>query len=88
MFMGYLAAKRAGRDEPGRALIHSFLAGLIVGGLVALLIIVGNLVSLRKVFINASPMLYKLLTFDQGTDAGVFLVLGAGGLGGLMAGGF
>jgi branched-chain amino acid transport system permease protein len=42
--------------------------------------------NLRKVFVNAMPILYELLTFKQGTQHGVFLLLGAGALSGVLAG--
>ena len=86
LFMAYLSAKRTPRTEPLWVLINSFISGLIVGGVLALLVIVGGLINLRKVFINASPLLYKLLTFDQGVKAGIPLLLGGGGLSGLLAG--
>ena len=86
LFMAYLSAKRTPRSEPLWVLINSFISGLIVGGVLALLVVVGGLVNLRKVFINASPLLYKLLTFDQGIKAGIPLLLGGGGLSGLFAG--
>jgi branched-chain amino acid transport system permease protein len=86
LLMAYLAAKRTPGNNPLRALRNSFLSGLIVGGALALLVLVGNLVNLRKVFINASPLLYKLLTFDQGIKAAIPLLLGGGALSGLLAG--
>jgi len=86
LFIGYLAAKRSGRNELPWVLGNSFIAGLILGGCLALLVIVGNWVRLRAVFINASPVLYKLLTFDYGVEMGSLLLLGAGALGGVLAG--
>jgi branched-chain amino acid transport system permease protein len=86
LFMAYLAATRTLRTEPLRVLINSLLSGLIIGGVLALLVIVGGLINLRKVFINASPLLYKLLTFDQEVKAGILLLLGGGALSGLSAG--
>jgi len=86
MYMGYLAAKRTGRTESLWILVNSSISGLIVGGSVALLVIVGSLINLRKVFVNAMPLLYELLTFKQGIQVGVFLLLGAGALSGTLAG--
>jgi branched-chain amino acid transport system permease protein len=86
LFIGYLAAKRTTRTEPLWILVNSFISGLIVGGLLALLVIVGSLINLRKVFVNAMPVLYELLTFKQGTQIGVFLLFGAGALSGALAG--
>ncbi len=86
LLMAYLSAKRTPRVEPLWVLINSLISGLIVGGALALLVIVGGQINLRKVFINASPLLYKLLAFDQGINTGIFLLLGGGGLSGLLAG--
>jgi branched-chain amino acid transport system permease protein len=86
VFIGYLTAKRTPLREPFWVLINSFTSGLMVGGLVVLLVIVGHLINLRKVFINASPLLYKLLTFDQDIKAAIPLLLGGGALIGLLAG--
>ncbi|MFB3885188.1 MAG: branched-chain amino acid ABC transporter permease [Thermodesulfobacteriota bacterium] len=86
VFMGYLAAKRATPAEPLRILVNSLLSGLMTGGLLALLVIAGSLINLRKVFVNAMPALYELLTFGQGTQTGIFLLLGSGALSGLLAG--
>jgi len=85
LFMAYLAAKRTPRTEPLRILINSIISGLIVGGILALLVFVGGLINLRKIFINASPLLYKLLTFDQGMEAGIPLLLGGGAISGFFA---
>ena len=86
VFMGYLAAKRTTRTEPLWILVNSLISGLIVGGLLALFVILGSLINLRKVFVYAMPVLYELLTFKQGTQIGIFLLLGAGALSGVLAG--
>jgi branched-chain amino acid transport system permease protein len=86
MFMGYLAAKRTTRTEPLWILVNSLISGLIVGGFLALLVILGSLINLRKVFVFAMPILYELLTFKQGIQTGIFLLLGAGALSGLLGG--
>ncbi len=86
VFVGYLAAKRTTRTKPLWALVNSLVSGLIVGGLLALFVILGNLINLRKVFVFAMPILYELLTFKQGIQMGILLLLGAGALSGLLAG--
>ena len=86
LFMAYLSAKRTPRTEPLWVLMNSFITGVIVGGILTLLVLMGGLINLRKVFINASPLLYKLLTFDQGVRVGILLLLGGGGLSGLFGG--
>jgi len=86
LFTGYLAAQRTTRSEPSVVLASSVLAGLIVGSLLALLVSVGSLVNLRAVLINASPVLYRLLTFGQETQTGAFLIVGVGAFSGGLAG--
>jgi branched-chain amino acid transport system permease protein len=86
LFMAYLAAKRTPQTKPSWVLINSFTSGLMTGGILALLVFVGDLINLRKIFINASPLLYQLLTFDQGMKAGIPLLLGGGAISGLFAG--
>jgi branched-chain amino acid transport system permease protein len=56
--------------------------------LLALLVILGNLVKLRSVFLNASPALFELLCFKRATAVGAFLLLCSGALSGLLAGFF
>ncbi len=83
--VGSLAAKRPGRARPLRTLVNGILSGLMIGGSLALLVVVGHLVRLRSIFINASPVLYQLLIFGRGVEMGSCLLLGAGALSGLLA---
>jgi branched-chain amino acid transport system permease protein len=86
MFTGYLAARRTTRPEPFWVFGNSLVSGLIVGGLMSLLVTVGSMVRLRAVFINASPGLYKLLTFNQGAGTGMILLLIFGTLSSSLSG--
>ncbi len=85
VFFGYASARR--NKKPGRSwiLLNSLLSGLLVGTLLGLLVILGNGVNLRSIFINASPALYEFLTFKQGVGSGSFLLLLTGALSGLLA---
>ena len=85
VFMGYLAAKRTTRAHPLWALINSVTSGFITGGLLLLLIWVGQNVNLRAVFVNASPTLYQLLSFGEGLETAPVLFV-AGSLCGLFGG--
>jgi branched-chain amino acid transport system permease protein len=86
VFTGYLAARRTTQPQYLWILGSSLLAGLLFGGMMALLLIVGSLVNLRAVFINASPTLYELLAFGRGTQTGALLLLAEGALVGVAAG--
>jgi branched-chain amino acid transport system permease protein len=85
-FVAYLTAARSRHLGFGRALGHVLLAGLIMSAMLALLVLVGQAVNLRQVFINASPGLYQILIFHQESlAAGIALLLVAGLLTGFLA---
>ena len=67
---GYVAARRTsdllGKIERVPSLSSGAVAGLIPGLTLAALVVIGNQVNLRAVFLNASPGLYQILTFEQG----------------------
>jgi branched-chain amino acid transport system permease protein len=73
---GYLAARPEGKpgDQaapvPGSTLARGAGVGLLSGGLLAALVVVDSLVSLRSVFVNVTPVLIHILTFGQGTALG------------------
>ncbi len=85
VFVGYLAAQRTGGPR-GFAVLNGTMAGLTTSVMLVLLILLGNAVNLRLILVNASPALYDLLTFKQGSLLGSLLLLAAGTVGGLLAG--
>jgi len=86
VFLSFLAAKKAGRDQTLTAIGTAILTGVITAAGIALLVAVGQLINLRMMFINASPVLYQILTFYFGPKLGIPLVLLGGVLSGLFAG--
>lgn len=78
-------ARRAGWQTPQK-LLYSALAGLVGGGVLALLILIGNVINLQAMFVNASPKLYNLLTFGQGLSLGLPILLAVSALVGALAG--
>ncbi len=83
---GAVAAHRAPRTVQG-VLLAGGLAGLLTGLALSLLVLVGNAVNLRQWFLNASPELYSVLTFDLGV-AGAWIPAVAGLLIGAGAGAY
>ncbi len=83
--MGYIAAKRTDQTDPIMHGINAIVASLVTGSALALLVIVGSLINLRSVLVNASPMLYKLLTLGHKGTTGVFLILFFGCVCGIFA---
>jgi len=84
---GFVAAKKKAvegtQSKTSEMLISGGTAGLFAGLAVTLLILFGNIANLRAVFLNASPALYALLTFDQGIG-GSWIVAVAGAVSGLI----
>lgn len=83
---GYLVSRRAATAWPSR-LLGGALAGLAAGGVLGLFLLVAQWVPLRTVFVNASPSLFRLLSFGQAPGPGAALALvvwtGLGGAGAL-----
>ena len=70
LISGYAAARKAHTHSRQVVLAAGALAGLVTGAMLGLLVIVGSLVNLRNVFVNASPELYDLITFGLPTYVG------------------
>ena len=75
LMMGYLAAKRTTREDSVIRCLNAVIGSSVTGGFLAMLVIVGNLINLRNMLVNASPMLYKLLTLGHKGVAGIFIIL-------------
>ena len=86
VLIAYHAAKRAASSDYPVVFATSVSAALITSGFLAMLVIIGNLVNLRPVLVNASPVLYMVLTAGFEGAAGIFVILVAGGLSGVFAG--
>jgi branched-chain amino acid transport system permease protein len=87
LFMAYATLRRVSTLPPSKLLQIGMLSGLTSGAVIAALVLLGNIINLRAMFINASPQLYNMLTFGQGTGLGTVILLAAGlFLGGLAAG--
>lgn len=67
---GFIASRRASdllaQNQPSLNLITGLVAGLITGVVISLFVVMGTQINLRAVFLNASPTLYALLTFNKG----------------------
>ncbi len=85
VFVAYLTAARSRDLGAGRSLGNVLLAGLIMTGMLAALVLIGQALNLRQVFINASPTLYQMLIFHQESlGVGILLLLGSGLLMGFL----
>lgn len=79
-----VVAARTAEVRSGMAALPGALAGSIAGAGLTALVILGEFINVRFVFLNASPLLYEILTFGNGL-AGSWIpiaigaVLGAAG---------
>jgi len=85
VLIAYHAAKRAASSDYPVVFATSVIAALTTSGFLAMLVIIGNLVNLRSVLVNASPFLFMVLTAGFKGAAGIFVILVAGGLSGVFA---
>ncbi|MEW6567825.1 MAG: leucine/isoleucine/valine transporter permease subunit [Chloroflexota bacterium] len=76
------SATRTNDRRPWAKLLVGATAGTIAGVLIALLVLLGQVVNLRAMFLNASPELYQELTYGQELPLGALVPM----LGGLVTG--
>lgn len=64
---GWFAARQFanGANNPIGSIIAGAIAGLAAGVIPALFVVLGSVINFRTILINASPVLYNLLTFDN-----------------------
>ncbi len=72
VMMGLIASQRTsqlvGENKAFHRLTAGFVGGLFTGTVLALFVLAGDKVNIRAVFLNASPNLYNLLTFEKGVS--------------------
>ena len=96
LLAGYLATRprvvggRAEQAAPGPAVVAGLVSGAVSGALIAAGVALVEALpegAVRRIFINVSPPLLSILTFDQSLPVGMaMLVAGAAVLGGVGAG--
>lgn len=84
---GLFASKKTSslveRNKSFSSMVAGAIAGVVTGGVIALFVILGDKVNIRAVFLNASPTLYQLLTFEQGVGYS-WILPAIGALAGLL----
>jgi branched-chain amino acid transport system permease protein len=81
----YSAAYRANAEQGLLRFVSGPVAGLATGGLLAALVLISKVLNIRLVLVNASPALFKVLTFGNGTLTAVLYLLAAGAVLGAIA---
>ena len=85
VLVGYVAAKRTPRENGLIQYANAIICSLVTSGFLALLVSVGRSVNLRKVLINASPVLYNELTLGTEGALGLLIILLFGAVCGIVA---
>lgn len=75
LLMAYFAIRRTTPQTTQRAIFMGLLAGFAGGLVLAALLILGSLINLQAMFINASALLYRILTFGQVLVPGLLILL-------------
>lgn len=88
LFFSYLAARKTTGNRFYKSLSNGIICGLLFGISLALLVKISTILNLRAVFINASPLLFKILTFSQGTEKGGAILIISSSCLGLLGGCF
>ena len=83
IMFGYFIARRLGGSRL-RSVLLGALSGLFSGVILAAFVLIGSVVNLRSVLVQASPELYELLTFGLGTGPGIAVLLLASALMGAL----
>ncbi len=87
LLMAYFLQRRLHPQPIQIVLLSSLLVGLIGSALLAALVLIGNSIDLQVMFVNSSPTLRKILTFDQELLPGLLALLGMGMFMGILGGG-
>lgn len=75
LLMTYSMIRRTSPQSTRTVLLSGLLAGLAGGAVLAALLIIGKLVNLQAMFVNAAPPLYNVLTFGKALGLGVVILL-------------
>ncbi|MBN2386016.1 MAG: hypothetical protein JXB85_03285 [Anaerolineales bacterium] len=84
----FAALRRTSSSDSGVRFTTGALAGLTSGLVLLAFVGIGQVINLRAVFVNASPDLYAMLSYNQSLPIGMLLRLLVSGLVGLIVAGF
>lgn len=75
LILAFMTLRRVSTGSRALIPVAGALAGLSGGVVLAALLGLGQLINLRGMFVNASPALYAILTFDRGLVVGTLILL-------------
>ena len=86
ILVAYIAAKKTPISEKSIQFANAVISGFVTSGCLAVFVIIGRSVNLRTVFVEASPMLYNILTGGFEGLRGIFFLLAIGLFCGVFSG--
>jgi branched-chain amino acid transport system permease protein len=87
LLMTYSLLRRISPQPTQKVILYGLLSGLLGGVVLAALVIIGKNINLQVMFVNSSPALHRILTFDQELVPGLLLLLVVSMAMGLLASG-
>ena len=84
--LGYSTATRSFTHSGWLKVAYAALAGLVISGILAILVLLIENFNLQVMLVYASPQLVEVLTFNQGVIPGIFYLLAAGLIAGAAGG--
>ena len=90
MGCGYIAARKAAGaagGRPLRAVAAGALSAAVTGAVLGALVLLGDVINVRRVFVSISPVLLDLLAFGQAPTTGALLLVLTAGAAGALGGG-
>lgn len=75
IFMSYSVLRHTAPQPPQKVFLLGGLTGLCGGVVLAVLVLIGNSINLQAMFVNSSPALREMLTFNQGLILGLPILL-------------
>jgi branched-chain amino acid transport system permease protein len=86
LLMAYSVIRRATPQTNRDVILMGLLAGLAGGVVLAVLLLIGRVINLQAMFINAAAPLYQVLTFGKAFGVGVVILIAACAIVGGLAG--
>src|SRR5687768_10722722 len=75
LLMAYSVIRRTTPQTNQRVILTGLLAGLAGGTVLAALLVIGRLINLRLMFVNASTALYNVLSFGKDFALGAIILI-------------
>jgi len=85
LLLTYSGIRKASSASSFQTLLFGLISGLSGSAVLAVLVLIGNLINLRAMFVNASPKLYGIMTFGQTFPLNILVLLATGLITGAVA---